>query len=112
MRGLSGIGAAIALALAGAAMPISDITTPGAAMFNRRDFSRSRDGTRSNRRYFHKVVNVTTKEPDYMGLEPDHFGLMSITKREFDRPMRRAERKGVPGVPRGFGDKRSICFSR
>lgn len=72
--------------------------------------NRSRDGTRSNRRYFHKVVDVTTKEPDYMGLEPDRFGLMSVTKREFDRPMRRAERKGVPGVPRGHGDKNAICF--
>lgn len=64
------------------------------------EHSRSRAGTRSNYRYFHSAVDVTTKEPDYIGFELDRFGLMSLTVPHFNRPKRRAERKGINTVPR------------
>lgn len=99
----------IGLAIASAIMSLGAIGRPwgnepapminsGGLVFG--EHSRSSAGTRSNYRYFHKVVDVTTKEPDYMGFDPDIFGLMSVTAPQYNRPKRRSERKGINTVPR------------
>lgn len=67
--------------------------------------NRSRAGTRSNLRYFHKAVQMERSYRDELnGIE------WGDRWTEYNVPMRRAERKGVPGVPRGHGDKRAIRF--
>ena len=103
----SNIGIAILAALAGGGMlsPMApDINTHGESLF-RREHSRSREGTRSNRRYAHKVIQMEQVHRDHTN------GIEWVDRwTEANRPMRKAERKGVPGVPRGFGDKNAIRF--
>lgn len=102
----SNIGIALLAALAGGGIlsPMNNIMAPGETMF-RRDFSRSRWGTRSNRRYVHKRRLMTEQR---MGWH----GRVEVAGQywEANAIMRKAERKGVPGVPRGFGDKNAIRF--
>lgn len=99
----SNIGIAIMAALA---MPsINNIHVPGESMF-RREHSRSRDGTRSNRRYTHDFIQMEQVHRDHIN------GIEWVDRwNEAGRQKRRAERKGINTVPRApVSSKHAICF--